>query len=70
MGNTKFAYIFDGIDNEHLGDVCLFEDGSACVRNDWSDITQWFDNPATGRDDAMNYIKSRMTDNPKFVVVV
>ena len=66
MASTKFAYIYEG--NERLGDVCLFESGTASVTNEWSGLTQWFDNPVSGHEDALRYIKSRMTENPRFVL--
>ena len=61
---TKFAYIYDG--DVKLGDVTLFEDGGACVMNDWSGLMQWFDDPETGHDDALRYIRTRMTECPVF----
>lgn len=66
MAETKFAYIYEG--NEKLGDVCLFSSGTASVTNDWFGVVQWFDDPASGHDDALRYIKSRMTENPRFVL--
>jgi len=64
-GQVQFAYIYDGM--ERLGDVTLFPEGNACVMNEWSGLMQWFDSLDTGHDDALRYIKTRMTPTPTFV---
>ena len=64
---SKFAFIFD--DDEQIGDVTFFEDGTATVMNLWSGLQQWFDDPKTGHEDAVRYIKSRMAPEAKLVEV-
>jgi hypothetical protein len=61
---SRFAYIFD--DGKQVGDVTFFDDGTATVINLWSGVQQWFDNPETGHEDAVRYIRSRMA--PMFEV--
>lgn len=62
--DTLFAFVYDG--SMRLGDVTLFPDGTATVMNEWSGLQQWFDNPESGHDEALRYIKTRMTPNPTF----
>lgn len=63
-GEVQFAYIYDGA--EMLGDGALFPDGTATVVNALNNLQQWFDNPETGHDDALRYIKGRITPDPVF----
>lgn len=62
---SKFAFIFD--DDEQVGDVTFFDDGRATVMNYWAGLQQWFDNPETGHEDAVRYIRHRMA--PDFSLV-
>lgn len=55
---SKFAFIFD--DDEQVGDVTFFDDGRATVMNRWSGLQQWFDDPETGHEEALRYIRRRM----------
>lgn len=65
IGSTKFAFIY-APDGMPLGDVTMFEDGTATVMNEWEGLQQWFDNPETGHSDALYYIRTRMVENPVF----
>ena len=62
---TQFAYIYG--DGEKLGDITLFATGTACVMNEWAGLMQWFDDEETGHADALRYVRTRMTPNPRFV---
>ena len=64
VDEVKFAYIYD--EYGRIGDVTLFPDGTATVMNDWEGVQQWFDDPLTGHEDALRYIKRRMTPTPRF----
>lgn len=63
--STKFADIFSP-SGTMLGDVALFDDGSAAVMNEWNGLQQWFDDPSTGHKDALWYVYTRICDEPIF----
>ena len=62
---SRSAFIFD--DDEQVGDVVFFNNGQAKVMSRWSDTAQRFDNPETGHEDALRYIRSRIS--PAFTLV-
>jgi len=63
--STVHLHVYDG--KECLGYLTLFKDGSATVINDYAGVQQWFDSKQTGHSDALRYVFSRMTIDPRFV---
>ena len=64
MVSARFAFIYDG--DEEVGDVALYHDGTASVMNYRLGLQHFFDDRETGHEDALRYIKTRMTPEPAF----
>ena len=67
VGHTYDIVAREGSRAVLLGDVTLFEGGTACVWNDWEGLMRWFDDPGTGHAEALSYVRLRVCASPLFV---